>query len=162
MTIRFQESDMIYFNITIILFFCAVADYFLGSLKVMSFAVVLMNIIFVIKFHRQIPIFILFVFFLFYSIIFISFFLQGYEISYWSDFQTPKTIGVVLLSHLLFLFFLGNSISSRYHKIDYDLKKVIKPNIFVFICLCFLGVILILFGLSGKIFLLAVHMPIQK
>ena len=150
MTIRFQESDLIYFNITIVLFFCAVADYFFGSLKVMPFAVVLINIVFVIKFHRQIPIFILFVFFFFYSIIFFSFFIQGYEISYWPDFQTPKAIGVVLLSHLLFLFFLGNSISSRYHKIDYNLTKVIKPNIYVFICLCFLGVILILFGLTGE------------
>ena len=54
------------------------------------------------------------------------------------------------MSHLLFLFFLGNSISSQYYKIDFDLKQLIKPDIYVFICLCLLGVILIVFGISGE------------
>jgi hypothetical protein len=150
MSIRFQESDWLYFTITFVLFLCAVTDYFFGSLKVMSLSVVLINIVFVIKFHKQIPIFILFVFFFLYSKIFPLFFLQGYQISYWPDFQTTKAIGIVSMSHLLFLFFLGNSISSQYYKIDYDLKQVIKPDIYVFICLCFLGAILIVFGLSGE------------
>jgi hypothetical protein len=150
MIIRFRKADLLYFFISFVLFVFALADYFFGTLKIMSLAVVLINIVFIIKFHRQIPIFILFVFILLYSLIFPSFFIEGYDISYWPDFQTSKIIGIVLLSHFLFLFFLGNSISSRFYNIELNFKKVIKPNIYVFIFLSFLGTILILFGLSGE------------
>jgi hypothetical protein len=119
--------------------------------NVLPICITAINILFVIKFYRCIPVFILFTFFFLYTRTFNYYLIDNISISNWTDFQTKDIILKVLIIHGLFLFFLGNFIPSGISsgkKINY--LDIFKPNRLIFFVLLFFSLMILIFGLTGQ------------
>lgn len=131
LTVKLKGYDWAILIATIALFINGLIFTFFGRPSILSICAIAINFLFIIKFYRSIPLFILFVFIFFYTKTFSYYFLDGIPISFWSDFQTPSVLVTVLVSHVLFLLFLGNLIPSNSVN-NLDISKFFNSDIIVF------------------------------
>jgi|GEM_PF-629464 len=118
--------------------------------SLLSISATVINIFFIFKFYRTIPLFLLFVFVFLYTRTFNYFLIDNVDISFWSDFQTKPIINKVLINHTTFMFFLGNLIPSNIGIKVMDFNAYFKFNKSVFFSLLLVGVLILIFGLSGE------------
>jgi hypothetical protein len=139
-------------NITVTLFFIiGLIAFFINNYTILTISTSLINLFFIVKFYKKVPILILFLFFFFYTITFNYFFLNQLYISYWTDFQDKTTLKITLFCHLLFLYFLGIFIKSDTKNIfTHDFKHYFKPNFLIFTFLFCVSILILIFGLQGQ------------
>ena len=150
MNSRINRVDWIYFAISAVLFVAGIFFHLVGNYPVVAILAIVINILFLVKFRNKIPLFILFVYILLHTKVFITYFIQGYSISYWEDFQNPAVLGTVLVAHLVFIFFLGNSVTNKVSQTTYNITSVAKSNVYLFFTFAFVGVLILIFGLRGE------------
>lgn len=136
--------------VTTILFITGITSYFFGVLPILSITTILINICFIIKFYKKPPVFIIFLFFLLYTITFKYYLIDHIDISYWTDFQDITSIKRVLLCHSIFIFCFGSFISGKISDNIFDYKKYFQPNKFIFSIFFIISVFILIFGLSGQ------------
>jgi hypothetical protein len=145
---QYSKSNFFYLNTTSLLFVLA---FFLFLLKIndyFSIIVFIINIIFIIKFKKRIPICLIFIYFLLHSKIFLDYFIFKKQISFWTDFQFDKYMAPVLFSHLLFLFTLGIFLNSGKIVIN-NFNHFITQDKKVYILILIVSIYFLIYGLSG-------------
>lgn len=135
-------STSFFFTLTVI---CYVLS-FLAELSILN---LVLHFIFLIKFYKKLPVFLLFVYSCIHSLVFYDFFVLERVISFWPAFQTENEMKVVLMSHVIFIFFLGNFISNNNNASEFFLANFKKPSILVFSLLCIILLYILLFGITG-------------
>lgn len=146
----YNKKDLLFLSITTPIFIIGLFLYFVDYIDLFSIVTTIINAIFVIKFFKKIPIFLLFIFIFFYTRTFNYYFVDSITISYWGDFQTYDILKKVLLSHFLFLFFLGNAINSLNQKYSFNFKSYFRPNKFLFNFFLLISVFVLIFGIQGQ------------
>ncbi|EGR0524531.1 hypothetical protein FG062_12315 [Vibrio cholerae] len=129
--------------------------YFHPSNKYIWVLGVSINLIYLLKFWKVAPIFLIFLFFLLYPLEMYNFFVNGFYISYWSDFQDSYFLNKAVLLNSVFLVSLGsviyNSKFLAFRRLDLLFRS--EPAIF-FVSLT-LFFICAHFGMSGDTILTA-------
>ena len=146
---RFDKLDLVYFIFTILFSIIGITFYLFNVFSVLVVCLILVNILFVIKFYNKIPLFILFVYIFLHSKVFAQFFIWKLSISFWQDFQTNSALGTVLISHLLFILTLGNSVSCKKTINEFNFLTFVKPNSKIFTILFFASIFILVFGIQG-------------
>jgi hypothetical protein len=148
--IRFNLLDFAFSAISTILLILSLVFFFLDNHSVaVSIFGLIITIVFVIKFNKNIPLFIMFAFFLMYNVDAVRFYLTNVDLTLWPDFQQKNIVNEVIIYNSLFILALGSSIPSNINNgkiflFDYSLK-----NIFVFFYFFIVCVLIFLFGISG-------------
>lgn len=150
MNFTYTKKDFLFLIFTTPLFIFGLLFYFLNYIDLFSILITILNVIFIFKFIKKIPLFLLFIFIFFYTRTFNYFFVDSITISYWSDFQTFDILKRVLLSHALFIFFLGNSINSLNQNHSFDFRNYFKPNKFLFYFFLTITIFILIFGIQGQ------------
>ena len=141
-------SYFFYILITSVLFLVSCFFFTFKMYGLSSIFVLIINLIYLIKFRNRIPIFLIFIYILFHTKIFIDFFLFKKQISFWTDFQYDKYMAPVLLSHLLFLFTLGTFLDFK-KKIINNFNHLITEDKNLYIIILLSSFYFLFFGLSG-------------
>jgi hypothetical protein len=147
--INFTRFDFCFLIISSVLSFLGVLFYLIGYQSVLAVSLVIVNLSFLIKFLNKIPVFILFFYILLHSKIFVLFYLWNFSISFWSSFQNDNEIGPVMISLLLFIYVLGNVISSIRLSENFYLFRITKPNKTIFWIISTILVFILFFGIKG-------------
>lgn len=148
---RFSLLALGYTSISVVLLGVCLCTYFWNPYSsIVSIIGALTTLTFVIKFNKNIPLFLMFSFFLLYNLDSIRFYLTDIDLSFWSAFQAKDIVNEVIIYNTLFITALGNSIPYNVNKekiflYDYSLKN--RFIFFSFFCVCS---IIILFGISGE------------
>ena len=148
--IRFNFLDFAFSAICVVLLIISFGFYFSDNFSIaVSITGLIITFIFVIKFKKNIPLFIMFAFFLMYNIDAVRFYLTNVDLTLWPDFQQKNIVNKVIICNSLFITALGSSIPSNISKekiflFDYSLK-----NYFVFFCFFIVCIFIFLFGISG-------------
>lgn len=142
-------TDWVILIFSSLLFVASIISYLFDETKILVFSSIAINILFLIKFYRNIPLFLLFAFILMYTRTFSYFLVDGINISFWNDFQTHWIVTKVLVNHLIFIFFLGNLVPSNL-KNNVDLKRFFKTQPLFFYIFISIGLLILVFGLSGQ------------
>lgn len=150
MNVKYNKKDLLTLALTTPLFIIGLLFYFLNFINFFSIVITILNGIFIIKFIKKIPILLLFIFIFFYTRTFNYYFVDSITISYWSDFQTFDVLKRVLLSHALFIFFLGNSINSLNQKYSFDFRNYFRPNKILFYFFLLISILTLIFGIQGE------------
>lgn len=145
----FNKVDFYFLILTSILSFIGVLFYVFDYKAVLAVSLIVINVLFLIKFLNKIPIFILFFYILLHSKIFVLFYLWNFSISFWTSFQNDNEIGPVLISLLLFLYVLGNVISSNKVSENFYSYKITKPSKITFWIISTILVFILFFGIQG-------------
>jgi hypothetical protein len=136
---------------SIILFFIGVASFYFDNLILLTTITTFINLLYIVKFRKNIPVLLLFVFFFLYTITFNYYFLDNLSISYWTDFQENATMKTTLFCHLLFIFFLGLFIKKRSQLIlSLNYRDFFKPNKTIYFLLLTISILILIFGLQGQ------------
>ena len=146
----YNKKDLLILTFTTPLFISGLIFYFFNYINIFSIIITILNAIFILKFIKKVPILLLFIFIFFYTRTFNYYFVDSITISYWSDFQTYDILKRVLLSHALFVFFLGNSINSLNQKYSFDFRNYFKPNKNLFYFFLSITVFILIFGIQGQ------------
>ncbi|WP_350551504.1 hypothetical protein [Pseudoalteromonas sp. 120-MNA-CIBAN-0494] len=115
----------------------------------------LINLIYLFKFSRCIPVFILFAFFLMYSFEPYNFFVNELYISYWMDFQSAYYLNKVSVISGLFFIMLGSFLFNISEKNMVNITYVRQPDKLLFLFTVVLFFICTHFGMSGDTVLTA-------
>jgi hypothetical protein len=150
MNLTYTKKDLLILALTTPLFIIGLLFYFLNYINLFSIVITILNAIFIIKFIKKIPILLLFIFIFFYTRTFNYYFVDSITISYWSDFQTFDVLKRVLLSHALFIFFLGNSINTLNQKYSFDFRNYFRPNKILFYFFLIISILTLIFGIRGE------------
>lgn len=147
--INFTKVDFYFLILTSLFSFLGILFYLFDYQAVLAVSLILVNVLFLIKFLNKIPIFILFFYILLHSKIFVLFYLLNFSISFWTSFQNDNEIGPVMISLLLFLYVLGNVISSNKLSENFYSYKITKPNKTIFWIISTILVFILFFGIKG-------------
>lgn len=149
-SVRFNLFDFAFSAISVVLLILSLGFYFWNNFSVtVSIISLIITFIFVIKFKKNIPLFIMFAFFLMYNIAAVRYYLTNVDLAIWPDFQQKDIVNEVLIYNSLFITALGSSIPSNINNkkiflLDYSLK-----NYFVFFIFFIICILIFLFGISG-------------
>lgn len=143
-------NDWITFILTGIIFLIGIGASVLGYPEGLSICATVVNLLFIIKFRKVIPVFILFSFIFLYTKTFNIYFIDHIGVSFWQDFQTPGIINTVLINHAIFLVFLGNLISAEVKVVKTDLFHHFEPDRVLFSIFLVFSIFILIFGLTGE------------
>jgi hypothetical protein len=146
----FTKKDLIFIFITSALMTLGFTAYFTSFYDYFSYFVVFLNVIFLVKFYNNIIVFILFGFIFLYTITFYQYFVNSLYISYWDDFQNIKVVKRVLFSHSLFIFTLGNLITSKKVVFKINFREKFRSNKILFFGFFIICILLLIFGIQGQ------------
>jgi hypothetical protein len=146
---KISKIDLYFFISTFVVLIIGIIFYLLDYKSIFSISLIIINVLFLFKFLNKIPVFILFFYIFLHSKIFALFYIWNFSISFWSDFQNTNEVGPVMISHLFFLFVLGNTISYTKIKEEFYSFSVTKPNFKIFWSLSIILVFILLFGIRG-------------
>jgi hypothetical protein len=144
-----NKSDILFLLSTSILSLFGIILYFLNYQYILAYVLLVINLLFLIKFHNKIPVFILFFYILLHSKIFVLFYYWNFSISFWSSFQYDSEMGPVMISLLFFILVLGNVISGKKISDKFYSFKITKPNFKIFWILLFILSLILFFGIRG-------------
>jgi hypothetical protein len=147
---NYSRRDINYCALSSIIYLIGIIGYLIDNFAFFSQVITLLNVLFLFKFKNKIPVLVLFIFIFFYTFTFNYFFVKGISISYWQDFQTVSALKVVLFSHSLFIYFLGNFVKSGLGSHDLDFRTFIKPNNSLFLFFLVACIYFLIFGIQGK------------
>ncbi len=145
-----SRKDLMIFISSLLLFAVGIFAYGMENYPAFAIITTCINLLFIYKFLSRIPILIIFLFIFFYTSTFNYFFLNSISISFWGDFQTIFALKKVLLSHSLFIFFLGNCTFSDSNEKSLDFVSLFKPNKKVAITFLVICILILIFGIQGK------------
>lgn len=146
---KISKIDLYFLFSTLIVVILGIIFYLFDYESILSISILVINALFLVKFINKIPVFILFFYIFLHTKIFALFYIWDFSISFWSDFQKTTEVGPVMISHLLFLFVLGNTIT--YNKINEEFYSycIAKPNFKIFWALSVILILILLFGIRG-------------
>ena len=151
MNISLVKENVAYLILSIIISLLSIYFILFEDYSYLSISATILNIIFIFKFKKTIPIFILFVFILLYTNTFNYFFISNYYLSVWPDFQTQHYFKYVLINHFVFILFLGNLISvNKYSNLNFDIEAYFKPNNYLYYFFIFCFFIFLYLGIKGE------------
>lgn len=149
--LKFRSLDWIILCITTLLLLVGFLSLVINEDVILPICATIINFLFIVKFYRSIPLFILFVFIFLYTKTFNFFFIDNINISFWTDFQTLPILQTVLINHLFFIFFLGNLIPGDIGRgIEIDIRSFFVSDKVIYFLLFGISIPILLFSLSGE------------
>jgi hypothetical protein len=146
------------FLLPIFLLFTAITTYiFIPNNSFSWILVAVINLIYLHRFFRCVPIFIMFSFFLLYTFELYNFFISGYRISYWLDFQSASYLNKVIIMNGIFLCTLGSTLYNVTRDNIINTALLQKPDQFIFTLSTCLFFVCAHFGLSGSTILTSAY-----
>lgn len=118
--------------------------------KLISVIGLIITIFFVIKFIKNIPLFLIFLFFSLYNIDSVKFFYNNIDLTLWPDFQQKNIVNKVLLCNSLFIFSLGNYMPSKINSVGVSILKYSINNRFFFYLNLFVCILILFFSIRGQ------------
>lgn len=108
-----------------------------------------LNLVFVIRFRKALPVFLLFAFFSLYSYVAIKANSLGVRVSAWTYYNTKEYINNVLLLNSLFIYSFGNLLNAKVVATKMNLDAYGFKSHYVFWPLLAVGLLMIQFGIKG-------------
>lgn len=150
--ISYNTFDKVTFIISFLLLIWATFFFLIDEYKLVTVGLIIVNTFFLVKFYRFPSLFLFFFFVLLHSLVYYDFFILEKSISFWEDFQDKTNISVSLYSYFLFIFFIGNVISSFELKNSkkFNFKDIFPGNKLVFTSLYILALLIIIYSIGGE------------
>lgn len=145
-----QKDYLILFLTTGLLVIAFIVYLFDDKSNIISLVGLLISSFFVVKFLKNIPLFVIFLFFVMYNVDSVKFYFTNIDLTLWPDFQQKDIINKVLLCNILFVFSLGNYIPSSIHKNEISIIKYSINNRFFFYLNLLICVLILLFSITGE------------
>lgn len=146
----YYKENIFYLVFSLLITIISIFSIFFEKNSNLSICTTILNILFIFKFKKNIPIFLLFVFIFLYTNTFNYFFISNYYLSVWPDFQTDFYYKIVLINHFIFILILGNLITvNKYSNFKFDIESYFKPNIYLYNLFIIFFLIFLYLGIKG-------------
>lgn len=142
----FDKNCFVYFILSIFFLFVGVLFSVVDYPQITVICLIILNIIYLFKYKNNLPVFILFFYIFLHSKVFYFYYFGNVQLSFWTDLLLRSNLNIVLLSHLLFLSFLGITINSTFIS---GVPTFIKQNTIIFVATYIVCVFLLVFGITG-------------
>jgi hypothetical protein len=139
----------------LLLIISGVLFYYQPSSEFIWFLVVLINLNYMLRFYRCVPLFVLFSFFLMYSFELYNYFVNNLEISYWMDFNTAYYLNKTSILTGIFFTIFGSIVFNVNQKNMVDMFSIVESSRFVFYLSVVLFFLCAYFGMQGETILSA-------
>lgn len=147
---RISKSSIKYYAISSVLLLLGCISFFVDkNAEIIPQLCFTLNLVFIVRFRKALPIFLLFIFFSLYSYVAIKANMAGLRVSAWTSFNKPEYINKVLLLNALFIYSFGNLLNPKKvcSKMNLDLYSF-KSHYIFWPLLC-IGLLMIQFGIKG-------------
>lgn len=148
--VTITEKDVKYYALSSLLLLLLCIFYFFDERsESIPYIAFILNFIFIVRFRKSLPIFLIFIFFSLYSYIAIKANVLGVRVSAWTFYNTPDYINKVLLLNSIFIYSLGNLLNPRTvcNKMNLDAQSF--KSHYIFWPLLVVGLLMIQFGIKG-------------
>jgi hypothetical protein len=150
-SITISRSGLKYLVLSLVL---EIAILYLGyrepESKVISALGLVLCLLYTIKFRKSMIALFPFLFFASYNYAAVQFFYQGIEIAYFKGFGDALSVNKIVVINSVFIFTLGNTISSYWVTRKMDLDAKAYKSKYMFWLLFAVGVLMIQFGIQGQ------------
>jgi hypothetical protein len=109
-----------------------------------------LNMVFLMRFRKSLPVFLLFAFFSLYTFVAIKANYLGLRVSAWVYYNTPEMIHKVIVLNGFFLYAFGNMLNSRTVALSMKLDRAVFKSHYLFWILFAVGVLMVQFGIRGE------------